>query len=112
MMKTSKHEDMEALERQVNPWLMKKGIPYQRYDNLSAYLKVVLRNLVCIPTRLTTYTERVDLWKKLCLPDILRGGIDLDDFVPPDEQLQEFFSPLTPSETLPHWKMFYLELKE
>lgn len=94
-----RHKDDETLEREVSPWLEKKGIPYQRYRNLPTHDKVVLRNLVCIPTRPTTYSERQDLYKALCLPD---GGryIHPDDLVPPDEELREFFSPLSSSETL------------
>ena len=100
-----RRKDDETVERGVGLWLMKKGIPYQRYDNLSAYLKGVLRKLLCIPTRTTSPSQRQDLWKALCLPDVGRN-IDPDDFVPPDEKLQEFFSPLTPSETLSDFEKY------
>ena len=101
-----KREDMEALERQVRPWLEKMGIPYESYRNLSASDKGVLHNLVCTPTHPTTYAQRKDLYKRLCLPDIAgRESIDPVDFMP-DDKLQEFFSPLTPSERLPYLYKF------
>ena len=101
-----KHEDNEALERQVCRWLEKKVIPYQRYRNLPPHNKEVLRNLVCEPTGLTTYDERKDLYKKLCLSDIVgRKSIDPVDFMP-DEELRRFFSPLTPSESLSYLEKF------
>ncbi len=61
-----RREEDKTVVSEVGLWLMKKMIPYQRYDNLSAYLKGVLRNLVCIPTRLTSPTQRQDLYKELC----------------------------------------------
>ena len=100
-----RRRDDKTMVSEVGSWLMKKGIPYQRYDNLSAYLKDVLRNLVCIPTRTTTYRERKDLYKELCLPDIARD-MNPDDFVPPDEEVKKFFSPLPPSERLPYLYKF------
>lgn len=100
-----RRRDDKTMVSEVGLWLMKKGIPYQRYDNLSAYLKGVLRNLVCIPTRTTSPLQRKELWKALCLPDVGRE-IDQGDFVSPDEKLQEFFSPLAPSETLSYYEKF------
>ena len=100
-----RRKEDEIPERQVSLWLEKNG-PYQRYQNLSAYLKGVLRNLVCTPTRPTTARERQDLYMELCLPDIARESIDPAVFVPEDEKLREFFSPVDTSETLPYWKMF------
>jgi len=102
-----RHKDDETLEREVSPWLEKKGIPYQRYRNLPAHNKVVLRNLICIPPHPTTYSQRKDLYKKLCLPDIVAGkdSIDPVDFMP-DEKLRKFFTPLAPSETLSYLEKF------
>ena len=94
-----RRKDDEKPERGVSLWLKRKKISFRRYRNLSAYLKSVLRNLVCIPTRTTSPTQRKDLWKELCLPDIGRY-LNPDDFVPPDEELRKFFSPLSSSETL------------
>ena len=100
-----KREDDKTKVSEVGLWLMKKGTPYQRYDNLSAYLKGVLRNLVCIPTRTTSPTQRKDLWKELCLPNIGRD-LNPDDFVSPDEELQKLFSPLSAGERLPYLHKF------
>lgn len=101
-----RREDDETREREVSPWLEKKRIPYERYRNLPTHNKVVLCNLVCTPTRRTTYSERRDLYKKLCLPDIAgRESIDPVDFMP-DEELKKFFTPLAPSETLSYLEKF------
>jgi len=105
MMKMSKHGDMEAIERQIRLWLEKRGIPQQRYENLQPFDKDVLHNLVCTPTHPTTYNQRRDLYRKLCLPESMvagRNSIDPLDFIP-DEELRKFFSPLplTPGEKLP-----------
>jgi len=101
-MKMWKHEEMEACERQVRLWLEKRRIPQQRHENLQPSLKDVLRNLVCVPTRPTTYNQRRDLYQKLRLPESIAGrdSIDPVDFMP-DEELRKFFSPLTPGESLP-----------
>lgn len=101
-----RRRDDKTVVSEVGLWLMKKVIPYQRYDNLSAYLKGVLRNLVCIPTRPTTARERKDLYKNICLLDMAgRDSIDPLDFMP-DEELGKFFTPLAPSETLSDWEKY------
>jgi len=101
------HKDDETLEREVRLWLKKKGIPCQRYRNLPTHNKAVLRNLICIPPHSTTYSQRKDLYKKLCLPDIVAGreSIDPVDFMP-DKELKKFFTPLAPSETLSYLEKF------
>jgi len=89
----------EIPERGVSLWLEKHGI-LERYKNLRSHNKVVLRNLVCIPTHPTTASERKELYKKLCLPYLGgRESIDSLDFMP-DEKIEEFFTPIAPSETL------------
>ena len=96
----SNNEEMEAREREVSLWLDRKGIPYQIYGNLPSHNKVILRNLVCVPTQLTTPAERKDLYRKLFIRDIAgRSSTDPSDFVP-DEKIKETFMPLTPSERL------------
>ena len=95
-----RHENEETLEREVRLWLERKGIPYQIYGNFPPHNKVTLRNLVCVPTQLTTPAERKDLYRKLFVRDIAgRGSTDPSDFVP-DEKIKETFMPLTPSERL------------
>ncbi len=102
-----RRKDDETLKREVSLWLGKKEIPYQSYRNLSTHNKAVLHNLICIPPRLTTYSQRKDLYKKLCLPDTVAGknSIDPNDSMP-DEELKKFFTPLAPSETLSHLEKF------
>lgn len=98
-------EGREEFERQVNLWLKSRGIPFQRYENLQAHDKFVLRSLVCVPSQLTTPSERRSLYRKLCMPDIVvvRGAIDPVDSKT-DEDLKTFFSPLPPSQgTLVDW---------
>jgi len=105
-MQTEKHEGEEILEQQVRLWMDKNGIPYQRYWNLSNHYKVVLHNLVCIPTRPTTHHQRRELYEKLCLPDLAgKHAIDPVDFMP-DEKRQEFFMPVPPSEDLDYQEKF------
>ena len=91
-----RRENNETTEREVILWLEKNG-PYQRYQNLSAYLKGVLRNLVCIPTRPTSHEERRNLWIELC-----STARHINGFVPPDEELRKIFTPVAPRETLPN----------
>ena len=104
-----RRRDDEPVERGISLWLKGNVILnvslYERYKNLRSHNKAVLRNLVCIPTRPTTYSERQDLYKALCLPD---GGryIHPDDLVPPDEELREIFTPVPPSKTLSDWEKY------
>ena len=93
-------------EREVSSWLDNKGIPLQRYQNLEKHERVVLQNLLCIPTRSTSPTQRKDLYKKLCLLDIAgKGSVDPSDFVP-DDKIEEFFTPIAPSKTLTDREMY------
>ena len=99
MMGMSKRDDMEALERQVRPWLEKRGIPIENYRNLPLTYKVWLHDQVCTQTYPLSDRQSRDLYRKLCS---LRG-IAERDFVDPvdsktDEQLRTFFSPLTPNQ--------------
>lgn len=100
-MKTPEHEDMEALERQVRPWLERRKIPLQKYRNLLSSYKVWLRDQLYGRTRLSDAQLR-SLYRQLCSP-AGRGSPDPIDLIT-SEQLQKFFSSLTPSE-----KLHYLE---
>ena len=105
-MDMQKHEDTEVVEQKVCLWLEKKGLPYERYLNLPTHNKIVLRNLVGTPTRPTTHRERQNLYKELCLPDMAgRESINPVDFIP-GEEIEKFFTPLTPSETLSEWQKY------
>ena len=102
-----RRKDDEKPERGVSLWLERpeNRTPYERYSNLPPYYEVVLRNLVCIPTRPTTHSDRKELYKKLCLP-VAGKDFDPDDFVPPDEVLRKRFSPVDPSEALTYGAKF------
>jgi len=101
-----RRKDDETPEREVSLWLEKNGISLQRYLRLQPWEKKVLRNRICVPTRPTSYSQLKDLYKKLCLPDIAgRESIDPVDFMPPEE-LEKFFTPLAPSETLSYLEKF------
>ena len=101
-----RRKDDEKPEREVSLWLEKKGIPYQRYTKLPTHNKVVLRNLICTPNRLTTCSQRKDLYKNLCLSNIAgRESVDPLDFMP-DEELKKFFTQVAPSETLSYWQKY------
>ena len=105
-MQTVKSDGIETIHRHIRSWLKKNEIPYQRYKNLSNHYKVVLRNLVCTPTHPTTYNQRRELYKRLCLSYIGgRESIDPVDFMP-DDELSKFFTPVAPSETLSYLEKF------
>lgn len=99
-----RHRDNERPEQEVSLWLERNTLS-EKYKKLQRHNKVVLRNLVCIPTRTTSPSQRKDLWKELCLPNIGRD-LNPDDFVPPDEELKKFFTPVAPSETLSYFEKF------
>ena len=107
MMRMSEHEDVEALEREACLWLSKREIPLRKYKNLPLSDKVLLCGQVCGRTHADVWQLR-DLYKKLLLfqkreteryPSAVNPITDED--LPPDEELQKFFSPLTPGERLP-----------
>ena len=94
-------ENMEALERQVRPWLEKMGISLQKYRKLPSPYNVWLADQLYGRTHLST-AQLSELYRKLSL-SAGRDSPDPMDLIPP-EQLQKFFSQLTPSE-----KLHYLE---
>jgi len=107
MMRMSEHKDTEKYEQEVRLWLEKRGIPHERYMNLPTSNKVVLHDSVCPPTRPTTYAQREELYRKLCLPES-RAGIKSPHpgGFTTDEGRQRLFSPLTPSEKLDYLEKF------
>ena len=95
-----RRKDYRKPELEISLWLDEKGIPPRRYQNLSSNDKAVLGNLLKIPTRPTSPQQRKDLYTRLCLPDLGgRESIDPTNFVP-DDKIEEFFTPIAPSETL------------
>ena len=99
----SEHDDKEKCEQEVRLWLEKRGFPYERYVNLPTSHKIVLHNCVCTPTQPTSYSQRRDLYRRLCSPTG-RESIDPVDSTT-DEQRKKFLSPLSSSETLSDWEM-------
>ena len=102
-----KREDMEPLEQEVRPWLEKMGIPLENYRYLSPSYKVLLHGQVCTPTHPASEGELRSLYRKLHSSEIRAEGYNVDaaDFVT-HEELQKFFSPLPPSETLSDWEKY------
>ena len=98
----SDQEHNEESEQEVRLWLRIRGFSYERYLKLSTHRKSVLRNLICTPTKTTTYEQRKDLSRELVAG---REAIDpLDSMT--DEQRKKFFSPLTPSEKRSYFDKF------
>ena len=97
------HKDVEALEREVRPWLEKMRIPLQNYKKLRFSYKVWLCDQLYGRTRLSD-TQLRDVYRKLC-SSAGRDSPNPIDFIT-SEQLQEFFSPLSPTERLPYLEKF------
>ena len=101
-----RREDNETVERKVRVWLEEKGIPLERYINLHPGEKKALLGELSIPKRKASDRQRRDLYRTLCLPDIAgREAIDPVEFLP-SEELDEFLTPISPSETLSYPEMF------
>ena len=112
-MKALENKDMTEQEQEIILWLERRGIPSQNYKNISTFNKNVLRNLVCTPTRTTTYAQREELYRKLCLSGSRAGKYSPHSSeLMTDEGRQRLFSPLTPGESLPDLYKDYLELQE
>ena len=98
-----KREDMEALKRQVRPWLEKVVIPLESYGKLPYYDKVMLhahvRGLTCLSD-----LQLIELYKKLHPQTSREEGLTSDFNFITKEEIRKFFLPLTPSE-----KLHYLE---
>jgi hypothetical protein len=103
MMKMSKHEDMEALEGQIRPWLGNRKFPLEKYRNPPSYNKVLLHNLVCVRTQPPSDRQLIDLYRELHSSEArLEGGHTSAAGFPSNEDLKKFFSPPTPAERLPY----------
>lgn len=90
---------MEPVKLNIRLWLEKNGFPQGIYIKLHPIYKDLLRKLICPPFGLTTAKERRDLYRKLCS---LTGVAGRDSIYPAgnmtDEDIEKFFSPLTPSD--------------
>jgi len=97
-MRMLKHEDVEALEQQIRPWLEKMGITQQSYMNLLSYDKNLLHDVICGRIR-PSARQRRDLYRKLCSPETIAGRDSMDPVDSmTDDDLTDFFRPLTPSQ--------------
>jgi hypothetical protein len=98
-----RRKDDEIPEQHVRPWLGKMGFPLENYWNLSSYYKRLLHNQVCRCTRNSPSSDRQlrDLYQRLQSGES-RGSIISSNAVDSmtNRELQEFFLPLSSSETL------------
>ena len=102
-------DDVEAIEREVRLWFKKRKIPPRAYMKLPLSDKVLLCGQVCGRTHADEWQLR-DLYRKLLLFQ-MRGAKAYSTEVnlitdKTDEELREFFSPLSPSERLSYFEMF------
>jgi len=99
-------DDVEAIEREVRLWFKKREIPPRAYMNLPLSDKVLLCGQVCGRTHADAWQLR-DLYGKLLFFQ-MRGAEAYSTAVNliTDEELQKFFSPLTPSEILSYLEKF------
>ena len=105
-------EDVKAIEREVRLWFKRREFLPQGYMKLPLSDKVLLCGQVCGRTHADVWQLR-DLYKKLLFfqkreTERYPSAVNLitDEDLPPDEELQKFFSPLTPSERLPYLYKF------
>ncbi len=94
-----RRKDDEIPEQHVRPWLEKNGFPLEDYRHLSPYYKRLLHNQVCRCTRNPSPSdlELRNLYQKL-QSGKSRGPTNAVDSMT-SRGLQEFFSPLSSSET-------------
>jgi len=96
-MRITKHQDMEGLDWQVRLWLRKRRIPPQDYRSLPSHYKVLLHDVVCVPTLAPSDRQLRELAQELHLSQLrldvrpnghASGPVDLM----PHDDLREFFS--------------------
>jgi hypothetical protein len=105
MMKISNHKDIEKIEQELRPWLKKRKIPLQTFDNLPPAEKFRLHGVAYTGTlslsdaQLRTLYQNLVLggrrtWKGRPIGPTVAESIEYED-------LKEFFTPLVLSERLP-----------
>jgi hypothetical protein len=93
-------QKLSEMPRGIAAWLVRRAIPEVRYKRLTPSEKNDLANSLHIPSRPVTYEQRKNLYRKLCLTEVAgRGSVDPVNFLP-DEELERFFAPVSPSDTL------------
>lgn len=99
-------QKLSEIPREITAWLEKRTVPANRYERLSSSEKSDLNNSLHIPSRPISYEQRKNLYRKLCLNEVAgRGSVDPVNFLP-DEELEKFFAPVSPSETLLDYEKF------
>ncbi len=98
-----KQDEIELFDPQVRLWLKKNGIPEENYRRLSLFNKGLLCNLVCKPTYVASERQHRDLYQNLIQPEG-REGAAISSMT--GEELQKFFSPLSPGEKLNYLRKF------
>jgi hypothetical protein len=102
--KISNHEDIEKLREELRPWLKKRGIPLQNFDNLPPYQKFWLHGVAYIGDLLLSDAQLRALYQNLVLgkkrtwqgSQIGPATVELIEY----EELKKFFTPLSRSEKL------------
>ena len=104
-MKISNHKDIEKLKQELRPWLKKRKIPLQIFDNLPLPQKFWLHGVAYTGDLSLSDAQFRTLYQNLVLGErrILRGRLIGPAVVESIEyeDLKEFFTPLVPSERLP-----------
>ena len=104
-MKISNHKDIEKLKQELRPWLKKKGISLQTFDNLPLPQKIWLHgavyagNLSLSDAQRRTLHQNLVLGKRRTFKGRPIGPATVESIE--YEELKEFFRPLSPSERLP-----------
>lgn len=104
-MKILNHEDIEKLEQELRPWLKKRRISLQAFDNLPLSQKFWLHGVAYTGDLLLSDAQFRTLYQNLGLSTMRtkKGGQIGPSAVESmeHEELKEFFRPLSPSERLP-----------
>ena len=104
-MRISNHKDIEKLRQELRPWLKKKKIPLQIFDNLPLSQKFWLHGVAYTGDFPLSDAQFRTLYQNLILGErrVCKGGLIGPAAVESitHEELKEFFRPLSPSERLP-----------
>jgi hypothetical protein len=103
-MKTSNYKDIEKIREELRPWLKKRKIPLQNFDNLPLYQKFWLHGVAYIGDVLLSDAQLRTLYQNLVLgkrrtwqgSQIGPATVELIEY----EELKKFFTPLSRSEKL------------
>ena len=104
----SETEDAEILEQEIKLWLQNKGLSYASYLKLPKNYQNMLYNSVCTPNQLISDRQRRELYRLLCKAESVVAGREAINPVDAmkDENLRDFFSPLTTIEKITYFDKF------